>query len=80
MKYLKWLPFILEVVVHLIKQVEDVIIDGHEKKKAVMESLKQMLTDMGIYSDTFMNFISITIDAYVFFYHLIGEFKHKRKE
>jgi len=79
MKYLKWLPFILEVVVHLIKQVEDVIIDGHEKKKAVMESLKQMLTDMGIYSDTFMNFISVVIDGYVFFYHLIGEFIHKTK-
>jgi len=80
MKYLKWLPFILEVVVHLIKQVEDVIIDGHEKKKAVMDALKKMLTDMGIYSDTFMNFISVVIDAYVFLYHLIGEFTHKRKE
>jgi len=48
-----------------------------EKKNAVMQAVKEFLSQFGINFDRVKNMVSALIDSYVFFYNIAGLFTHR---
>ena len=80
MKFIKYLPMILNFISHMVKEAEQMAASGEEKKKAVLSAAEELLKKLGIYDTGLMKFISFVIDALVFFYNLTGLFQHSKKE
>jgi len=77
LKFISMLPMVLEFLSRIIKEVEGIIEAGAEKKNAVMEAVKEFLSQFDINFDHVKNMVSALIDSYVFFYNIAGLFKHK---
>ena len=80
MKFIKYLPMILNFISHMVKEAEQMAASGEEKKKAVLSAAEELLKKLGIYDAGLMKFISFVIDTLVFFYNLTGLFQHSKKE
>jgi len=77
LKFISMLPMVLEFLSRIIKEVEGIIKEGKEKKNAVMEAIKEFLSQFGINFDRVKNMVSALIDSYVFFYNIAGLFTHR---
>jgi len=77
LKFISMLPMVLEFLSRIIKEVEGIIEEGKEKKNAVMEAIKEFLSQFGINFDRVKNMVSALIDSYVFFYNIAGLFTHR---
>jgi len=77
LKFISMLPMVLEFLSRIIKEVEGIIEAGAEKKNAVMQAVKEFLSQFGINFDRVKNMVSALIDSYVFFYNIAGLFTHR---